>query len=69
MNQKSLDKTTNVVEFNPRKGWIPATQVPYYPSILEKFKHFLGFHCWTDNTPPCGNPPRMCLICFKKDKL
>lgn len=61
-----MDNKTMMLD--PKKGWIPAIQEPYYSSILERIKHFFGFHCWTSNVPPCGSGPRMCLICHKKEE-
>ena len=56
----SMSKTTML---DPKRGWIPAIEEPYYPSLLEKIKHFLGIHCWTI-TPH----PRVCVICGKIEK-
>ena len=49
----------NETMLDPEQGWIPAKEVPYYPSVFKKIKHSLGFHSWT------LVKPYKCVICGK----
>lgn len=60
--QPTERRRMNETMLDPKQGWIPAREEPYYPSVFEKIKHFLGFHIWTIDKP------YRCVICKKMRK-
>lgn len=60
INMKDINETPKIFE---NGKWLDAKPIPYYPTRIEKIKHFFGFHTWTYFTRP-----RFCLICNKFEK-
>lgn len=48
-----------VMESVDGEHWTKATPLPYYPSLVERLLHFLGFHIWT-----CAGK-KECVMCGK----
>lgn len=44
-----------MLEQDENGNWVPAKELPYYPSISQRILHFLGVHNWTWTLPESGS--------------